>query len=65
MKIAILLSLLVVTIGACATVSDGTLRLDDSARGKHPGAPCEYDDECGSRVCDAYLCRGPVNGGAT
>jgi hypothetical protein len=65
MKTAILLSLLALTVGACATASEGTLRFDDATGSKRPGARCEYDDECGSGRCDAYICRGPANGGTT
>jgi hypothetical protein len=54
------LTLLVLLFAACATVPRPTLDARNATPGLLPGARCDYDDQCGSGLCDSYECRGPM-----
>jgi hypothetical protein len=60
MKAACCLSILVVLLAACATLPGQTARAGYETQPLPPGAHCDFDDQCGSRICDAYACRGPM-----
>jgi hypothetical protein len=54
------LTLLVLLLAACATVPRQALEAGNATPRLLPGARCDYDDQCGSGICDAYECRGPM-----
>jgi hypothetical protein len=60
MKTMLGLCWLVLASTACATAPAAPPRAGDEAQRRRPGARCDYDDQCGSGMCDAYSCRGPM-----
>jgi hypothetical protein len=58
------LTLLVLIFAACAIVPRQTLDARNATPRLLPGARCDYDDQCGSGLCDAYECRGPSQQGS-
>jgi len=60
MKTILGLWMLALAVTACATVPAAPPRAGDEAQRRRPGARCHYDDQCGSGMCDAYSCRGPM-----
>jgi hypothetical protein len=60
MKTLFCTSILALAFVACATVPQRTARAGDETPRLPPGARCDYDDQCGSGICDAYECRGPA-----
>jgi len=60
MKTVIGMSILALVVAARASVRNQALRAGDETQRLPPGARCDYDDQCGSRICDACACRGPL-----
>jgi hypothetical protein len=60
MKKMICLLFLPGVVAACGAAPGQSLRAGNEVPRREPGARCDFDDQCGSGICDAYACRGPA-----
>jgi hypothetical protein len=60
MRNVVSLFTLAVVLAACATVPPPALRAADVAQNQPLGGRCDFDDICGSGICDDNVCRDPI-----